>query len=301
MVKCDISTTKRAKIAKKVTLTGLIINLLLSIVKIVAAILGRSAAVMADAIHSISDVTSDFVLLICLHLSGKEEDEDHQYGHGKFETLATLVVAVALLSAGVLIFISGSKSIIKVLSGHPIKQPGVVALYAALLSIVVKELLYRYTAYHAKKIESDALLANGWHHRSDALSSIAVAIGVAGSIFLGPNWAILDSVTSLFVSLLIIRISYQLVKPAIGELMDEALPPEVVEKIEKLLKEHPQVLSYNNLRTRKVGQVHVVDVVIGLSRELTFEESHDVATEIEEKLEEFFNKNCIVMIHTEPL
>jgi cation diffusion facilitator family transporter len=291
---------QRTKIAKKVTVAGFFINLLLSAAKLVAGILGNSSAMVADAVHSVSDFATDVVVLTFVNVSGKESDESHHYGHGKFETFATLIISLVLVGVAAGILINGAKHILMALRGEPIAQPGIIAFWAAIVSIVSKELLFRYTIREGKKINSDVVIANGWHHRSDALSSLGTALGISGAIFLGDNWRILDPIAGVIVSIFIFKVAYQLAMPSIKELLESSLPSEVVEQIEEILTSHSDIQLYHHLRTRKIGNVYAIDVHIKLDRNITFVRSHDIASEIEVEIRSRFGKGTQIIIHTEP-
>ncbi|MDD2419907.1 MAG: cation diffusion facilitator family transporter [Bacteroidales bacterium] len=291
---------QRSKIAKKVTFYGFIVNVALSGAKLIAGILGQSSAMIADAVHSISDFATDIVVIAFVNISGKESDESHKYGHGKFETFATLIISLVLIGVAAGILLNGVKNIMASLRGNLLPQPGIIAFWAALVSVIVKELLYRYTIKEGKKIKSNALIANGWHHRSDAFSSLGTALGIAGAIFLGENWRVLDPIAGVIVSLFIFKVAYDLAMPSIKELLDASLPADVVEQIEDILTNHPEIQLYHHLRTRKIGSVYAIDVHIKLDKTITFVRSHDIATEIEIELRNHFGKETQIIIHTEP-
>ena len=215
---------ERSKIARRVTWVGFFMNLALTIFKLTAGILGKSTAMVADAIHSLSDFVTDVIVIVFIGISGKAKDEDHKYGHGKYETFATLLISLALLLVGGGIMYSGIKNCIKALNGELLAEPGMLALYAALISIVLKEGLYRYTKIAGEKIDSQAVIANAWHHRSDAFSSVGTALGISGAIFLGESWRILDPLAGIVVSVFIIKVALELGMPSVHELLEKALP-----------------------------------------------------------------------------
>lgn len=292
---------QRIKEAKKVTWIGFFCNLLLSIAKFLAGLIGHSTAMLADGIHSLSDFISDIVVLTFINVSGREGDEDHHYGHGKFETFATMIVSVVLLAVGIGIFWNGLHKVILSFKGVTIAQPSSIALWAALVSIASKEILFRYTVKIGKIINSPAVIANGWHHRSDALSSIGTALGISGAMFLGEQWRILDPLAGIIVSLFIAKISLQLAWPSINELLEAALPKEVEKEIINIIIQTDGVRSYHRLKTRKIGSIFAIDVHIQLDRNITFVKSHDIATDIEKKLRRKYGKRTQISIHTEPL
>lgn len=290
----------RAKEAKKVTWIGFFINLGLSGLKIAAGFFGRSTAIMADGIHSLSDFVTDLLVIIFIDISGKDKDEDHRYGHGKYETFATLLISMVLLLVGVGIFWNGMTKVIQVTRGEVIEQPEMIALVAALLSIVLKEGLFWYTKKVGDKIKSDAVIANAWHHRSDAFSSIGTALGISGAIFLGESWRILDPVAGIIVSVFIVKVAIELGMPSIHELLERSLPAETESEIIGIIESHPDVKMQHNLKTRKIGYLYAIDVHIKLDKDISFVRSHDVATEIEKELRNKFGEKTITNIHTEP-
>jgi len=290
----------RVKIAKDVTWIGFFVNLALTFFKIIAGILGKSTAMVADGIHSLSDFVTDVIVIVFIGVSGKERDNDHHYGHGKYETFATLLISLALLVVGIGIFWSGLSKVITTLNGQVIEQPSIIALYAALVSIVVKEGLYWYTKKAGLKINSQAVIANAWHHRSDAFSSIGTALGISGAIFLGEQWRILDPIAGVVVSVFIVKVAVELGLPAIHELTEKSLPIETQKSIEKILNSHFEIKAFHNLKTRKVGNNYAIDVHIKLDKDISFVRSHEVATEIENSLRNEFGNQTITNIHTEP-
>lgn len=292
---------ERAKEAKKITFIGFIVNFILSVAKLAGGIVGNSAAMVADAVHSISDFATDLVVLAFVNVSGKESDQNHRYGHGKFETFAALIISLVLIGVAAGIFINGLKNILYSIEGNTLKQPGMIAFWTAIISIVFKEVLFIYTNRVGEKIKSDAIIANAWHHRTDALSSIGTALGIAGAIFLGENWRILDPIAGVIVSLFIFKVGISIILPSVKELLESSLPQNIVEEIEDVLTNHSDIQNYHHLRTRKIGSVYAIDVHIKLNRNITFVRSHDIATEIEIELRERYGKNTQINIHTEPL
>ena len=292
---------ERAKEAKKITFIGSIVNLILSVAKLAGGIVGNSAAMVADAVHSISDFATDLVVLAFVNVSGKESDQNHRYGHGKFETFAALIISLVLIGVAAGIFINGLKNILYSIEGNTLKQPGMIAFWTAIISIVFKEVLFIYTNRVGENIKSDAIIANAWNHRTDALSSIGTALGIAGAIFLGENWRILDPIAGVIVSLFIFKVGISIILPSVKELLESSLSQNIVEEIEDVLTNHSDIQNYHHLRTRKIGSVYAIDVHIKLNRNITFVRSHDIATEIEIELRERYGKNTQINIHTEPL
>lgn len=287
--------------AKKVTVVGFFVNLILTAAKLTAGILGKSTAMVADGVHSLSDFATDIVVLAFVHISDKESDEDHRYGHGKFETFATLLISLALFAVGMGILINGIESVVAVLRGEELAKPGLIALWAALFSIVSKEILFKYTIVIGKKINNQAVIANGWHHRSDSLSSIGTALGIGGAIFLGESWRILDPLAGVVVSFFIMKVSIDLGLPSIKELLEASLPEEIVKEIEEIIVSHPEVKRFHHLKTRKIGNTFAIDVHIKLDKNISFVASHDVATDIERAFREKYGMQTHISIHTEPV
>ncbi len=290
----------RTKQAQKVTWVGFIANLLLSLGKLLAGIIGNSAAMIADGVHSVSDFVTDIIVLAFVKVSDKEGDKDHRYGHGKFETFATLLISMALIFVGFGIGLSGIKNIVKSLSGEVINQPSIIALAAAFVSIITKEWLYQYTKKVGKSINNQAVVANAWHHRSDAFSSIGTLIGIAGAIFLGEKWRLLDPLAGVVVSFFIIKVAIELGLPSVRELLEESLPEDTEKDIIKIVKHNPKVRDYHKLKTRKIGSIYAIDIHIKLDRDISFIESHDIATDIEIRLKEKYGTRTQISIHTEP-
>ena len=285
----------------RVTLVGSVVNLLLLVFKFVAGILGHSAAMLADAVHSLSDFVTDIIVIVFVRISSKPEDEGHDYGHGKYETLATAIIGLILLFVGFGILWNGATSIWDFWQGGELKEPGMLALWAALVSILFKELLYQYTVLKGRRLNSQAVVANAWHHRSDALSSIGTAIGIGGAILLGEQWLILDPLAAVVVSLFIMKVAIQLLVPCVEELLEKSLPAEVEEKIKQEILAFPGVTSPHHLRTRRIGSSYAIEVHIRMDGQITLEEAHHTATAIENRLKSEFGSRTYINIHVEPI
>lgn len=296
-----MDTISREKEIRKVTLVGSVINLLLLAFKFVAGIIGHSAAMIADAVHSLSDFISDIKVLVFVHISGKPEDESHAYGHGKFETMATLIIGVILLAVGVGIFVNGASSIIDNFKGNIPSSPSKVALIAAVISIVLKELLYRYTVRVGQKLNSQAVVANAWHHRSDAYSSLGTLLGIGGAIFLGEGWQVLDPLAAVIVSLFIVRVAFQLVKPCVDDLLERSLPAETEQRIKDIILSFPEIGSPHHLRTRRIGNNIAIEVHIRMDGNISLNEAHRLTTNVENRLKEEFGEGTHIGIHMEPI
>lgn len=298
--KMESEKSLRAKGIYKITIIGSVVNFLLVVFKFFAGIVGHSAAMLADAVHSLSDFITDIVVIVFVRISNKPEDKDHDYGHGKYETLATAIIGLFLLCVGFGIFWSGASSIYGFLHGEQLEAPGVVALIAAVLSIIFKEILYRYTVIQGKKLNSQAVVANAWHHRSDALSSVGTAIGIGGAILLGDHWRVLDPIAAVVVSFFIMKVSVQLLVPCVDELLEKSLPDDVEKEIEQTVLSFPGVSEPHNLRTRRIGSYYAIELHVRMDGKIALEEAHRMATAIENKLKDMFGEGTHVGIHVEP-
>lgn len=291
---------EREKEVYKVTLLGSLVNLILMVFKFLAGIFGHSAAMIADAVHSVSDFATDIVVLAFVRVSHRPKDKSHDYGHGKFETLATTLIGVALFAVAVGIFIDGAKKIAFWAHGGTLTQPGLLALVAALVSIILKEAIFQYTKRKADQLDSQAMRANAWHHRSDALSSIGTAIGIGGAILLGERWAVLDPIASIVVGALIVKVAFDLLKNGMGELMEQSLPEEVENEILALVKNVPGVFEPHDLCTRRIGNHYAIEMHILMDKDIALKEAHDRASEMERLLKERYGEETHISIHVEP-
>ncbi|MBU0559932.1 MAG: cation diffusion facilitator family transporter [Bacteroidetes bacterium] len=284
----------------KVTIVGFFTNLILTIGKILAGIIGKSGAMLADGIHSLSDFATDIIVLVFVRVSSKDNDSNHQYGHGKFETFATMLISFALMIVGIGIFWTGFEKVVDALNGEIIEQPGFVALAAAIISIISKETLYWYTINTGKKINSQAVIANAWHHRSDALSSIGAAIGISGAIYLGDQWRILDPIAGIIVSIFIVNVAWSLATPSVKELLENSLPEKMEDEISSIIESVSGVKGYHNLRTRKIGNSVAIEAHVKVDKYLSVEDSHNIASEIEKLLRKKYGTQTHTGIHIEP-
>ena len=269
--------------------------------KFIAGILGHSSALVADAVHSLSDFVTDIIVIVFVKISGKPEDKDHRYGHGKYETLATALIGLALFAVGVGLLVGGATKVSAVLKGATLPAPSMIALIAAAVSIISKEILYRYTVRVGKNLNSQAVIANAWHHRSDAFSSIGTLIGIGGAIFLGEKWRILDPIAAIVVSGFIIKVSIDLIKPAIEELLERSLPDETEQQILDIIASVPEVSSPHHLRTRRIGNHIAIEVHLRMDGQTTLENAHAVATDVERRLKAEFGPDTHIGIHMEPI
>ena len=284
----------------KVTLVGGAVNVILLLFKFVAGIVGHSAAMVADAIHSLSDFVTDLIVLVFVRISGKPEDKSHDYGHGKYETLAMTIIGMALLAVAIGIVYSGMTKIIAWANGAQLEAPGMLALWAALLSVLLKEGVYRYSMVKARQLKSQAVEANAWHHRSDALSSIGTAVGIGGAIFLGQRWTVLDPIASVIVGLFIVKVSIDLLRDGIGDLMEQSLPDVIEDEILGLVASLPDVVEPHDLRTRRIGNHYAIELHILMDGDITLREAHDKASEVEDLLRERYGEETHIAVHVEP-
>ncbi|HPJ16131.1 MAG TPA: cation diffusion facilitator family transporter [Spirochaetota bacterium] len=293
--------SERSSIALRITYIGLVINIILSSFKLFAGIFGNSNAMVADAVHSISDFATDIVVIASFYFFvSKPGDEDHSYGHGKFETFATFLIGAALFAVGAGIFFNGAKSVYYAYQGMHIESPGKIALIAAFVSIIFKEALYRVTASAGKKINSDAVIANAWHHRSDAFSSIGTAAGIGGAIFLGEKFRILDPLAGIIVSFFIVKVAIGISFQAVNELLEKSLPKKMVGEIRCDICAISGVKDLHNLKTRKIGNSIAIDAHILVDPKLSVTEGHDISMNIENCLAEKYGSGIFVSIHVEP-
>lgn len=290
----------RNKEIYKVTLVGGAVNVVLLLFKFVAGIVGHSAAMMADAIHSLSDFVTDIIVLLFVHISVKPQDKSHDYGHGKYETLAMTLIGIALLAVAIGIIYSGVMKITAWIHGEPLEAPGLLALWAALASIILKEAVYQYSMVKARQLQSQAVEANAWHHRSDALSSIGTAVGIGGAILLGQRWTVLDPLASVVVGAFILKMSVSLLRDGIGDLMEQSLPDAIEAEILQLAASVPGVAEPHELRTRRIGNHYAVELHILMDGDISLREAHDKASEVEDLLKAHYGEETHVAVHVEP-
>lgn len=291
----------RQKETYRVTIAGSIINILLLAFKFAAGILGHSAAMIADAIHSLTDFVTDAIVLVFVRLGSKPTDHDHDYGHGKYETLASAIIGVSLLVVGMMICYSGVTKTYHAMCGEPLQQPGFIALAAAVASVVLKEWAYRFTVRVGRRCHSEAVVANAWHHRSDALSSVGTTVGIGGAIILGEKWAVLDPLTAIVVSFFIMKAAWSVLSKAVDELTDGSLPKETEDEIESIVSEDNEVSVVHNLCTRRIGNRIAIEMHVRMPGETSLYVAHRHATEIEKRLKQRFGADTHISIHLEPV
>lgn len=294
-------TQQRERGIFRVTLWGSLVNFMLLVFKFAAGILGNSAAMLADAVHSLSDFITDLIVILFVRLSGKPCDTNHDYGHGKYETLATALIGVMLLLVGVGIFWSGAEKIGQYLCGKPLEAPGSIALIAAALSVVAKEALYHWTVARGRALQSQAVVANAWHHRSDALSSIGTLVGIGGAILLGDRWRVLDPLAAVVVSFFIVKVAIQLFVPSMEELLEKSLPADEERFIVETILQQPGVSDPHNLRTRHIGNYSAIEVHFRMDGSTSLNEAHRATREIEDRLRQKFGNRTFITTHVEPL
>lgn len=284
----------------RITVFGTIVNTLLLAFKFLAGILGGSAAMLADAVHSLSDFLTDIVVLVFVKISNRPADRKHSYGYGKYETLATLCIGLALLAVGIGIAVDGVEKIIQVRNGETLAQPGWIAFWAAIASIVLKELTYWLTIRVAKQVDSEALKANAWHHRSDALSSIGTGLGIGGAILLGQRWTILDPIAALVVSVFIVLTALRLTYGAIGEFLEQSLPEENENEIRAIVAADTELSELHHLCTRRLGNRVAIEMHLRMPGNTPLTVAHKHASAIEQQLKQRFGDQTHINIHLEP-
>ena len=293
---------ERDKKVYRVTLLGSVVNLLLLVFKFVAGVLGHSAAMIADAVHSLSDFVTDLIVIVFVKISSKPEDADHAYGHGKYETLASCIIGLALIVVGVMMGYNATVKIVDVVrNGTELASTGIIALAAAVLCIVLKEWMFHLTRKVAREVDSPAVEANAWHHRSDALSSVGTAIGIGGAVLLGSKWAVLDPIAALVVSVFIVVQAAKILSDAIGQLMEKSLPRDVEQRICEIVYEEEGTSDIHHLRTRKIGSQISIELHVRMNGYLTLREVHDKSIAIEKRLRAAFGDSTYINLHVEPL
>ena len=300
-LRIDLSDMQnREQKIRNITLWGSFVNILLTAGKICAGVFGKSAAMIADGFHSLSDLVSDFVVLIFSHFASKKTDRHHPFGHGKFETMGTIIVSILLMVVGASLLSGGVKSIVGFIHGEDIPRPGWIALVAASVSIAAKELLFRATMKVGNEVDSPVTRANAWHHRSDAFSSIGALIGIGGAFLLGEKWTVLDPIVSCGISIAIIVLGVKMSLPALSELLESSLPEDVQAEIVKMAQSVEGVKDIHNLKTRKNGVAYIIEAHVVVDPQMSVYDAHEIATQIEDKLYEKYGSETQISIHIEP-
>jgi len=290
----------RDKQISRITWIGMGINAVLTIFKLIAGFVGRSSAMIADGVHSLSDFISDIIILIFLKISGKGRDENHDFGHGKFETMATFILSIILIVVAAEILSGGIEKIRAVVGGEQIATPSLIALIAAAISIIAKEFCYQITAAVGRRVNSPAVIANAWHHRSDALSSIGSLIGIGCAIFLGEKWVILDPIMGCCIAIAIFVVAIKMALPSMRELLDISLPQETENEIIAVASAIDGVKDIHNLKTRRNGPSIIIEAHIMVDYRISIVEAHQICTKVEESLSEHFGAETQLNIHIEP-
>lgn len=293
--------SERTKEIYRVTLIGTLVNVVLIALKFFAGFVGRSSAMIADAVHSLSDLITDAIVLVFVKIAGKPRDAGHDYGHGKYETFATMIIGLILAVAGIGLLVGGVRLVVDSFHGKELPRPTVVALVVAIASILSKEILYRYTNRKGKQLNSNALVANGWHHRSDAISSLGTLVGIAGAMFLGERWRILDPLAAIVVSYFIIKSGYDIMRPSISELLEASLPAETEKAIYNDVMSVKGIKAVHNLRTRRIGNEIAIDMHAKMDGNITLTEAHSIASEVERVLRQKYGADTLITIHMEPV
>lgn len=291
-----VSEDEFQRVANKVSFVTIIGNILLSVMKLIAGFIAHSNAMISDAIHSASDVFSTFVVIIGIKLASKKADKEHPYGHERLECVAAIVLSMVLFITGLGI---GATALKNITSGdyNNIAVPGILALIAAIISIISKEAMYWYTRYNAKKIDSSALMADAWHHRSDAFSSIGALIGIAGARM---GFPVMDSIASLIIFVFIIKAAYDIFKDAIDKMVDHACDDDTVNQIRECVMKHEDVLGIDMLQTRIFGNKIYVDLEIATDGSYTLSKAHTIAESVHDDIEKSFPKVKHIMVHVNP-
>ena len=284
---------------KRCTIVGMTSDICLSALKILTGILGHSSAILADGIHSISDTVTDLLVYAMVRLSGKGVDERYRYGRGKYETLAAFLISIILVVVALGLMAGGLQDIWSAMHGNTLERPHIIALIVGIVAVCVKEGLYQYTRHLGNKTGSKALKAYAWHHRADALSTSATLLGVAGAVFLGEKWCVLDPLAAIAVSLLILVLAYRMGRPAVEELLEASLPQDEQDRISAIVTSAPGVMAFHNLRTRRNGNLRVVDIHIKVDGNLSVNDSHNITREIERQLNDALGE-VMTNIHVEP-
>jgi len=296
----NLTSQERFLQIRKVALIGSGLNLILSILKIGGGILGKSRALIADGFHSLSDFSTDIAVIIGTSAASKPKDKTHDYGHGKYETLSTFVIGIFLGVFGFFIAKNGVETIIRTIGGEAIPRPNIITVVISIFSIVSKELLYRYTIKKGTELNSSALKANAFHHRTDAFSSVGTTLGITGAIVLGRHWVILDPATAIGVGILLVFAALRIIIKAVNELMESSLCDESENEIISIIEKVPGVHEPHNLKTRKIGNLIAIDVHIRINKTFTIEKGHGIATNVETAIRDRFGSDTLVNVHMEP-
>ena len=290
----------KVSVIRRVTIVGLWINVVLVMAKLFFGYWGDSDALVADGYHSVSDFITDFIVLAFVSASYKRADNDHPYGHGKFETIATVLISLVLFAVGIFIGYEGVVTLVAAFEGETLPRPDIWTLYVAFFSIVVKEFCYRYTLAYGKRLNSTALKANAWHHRSDAISSVATVVGVSFALFLGDKWRVMDPIASILIALMIMLPAVKMAIPSVNELLEASLPRDTIDRMYQIIASVPGVRKVHNLRSRRNGRSYMVDVNIHVDPDITVRQGHAISNAVEHELHDNFGSDMIIYVHIEP-
>ena len=290
----------RSKEIQRITLWGALGNIALTAFKFIAGVAGCSAAMVADAIHSASDLVSDIIVIYFARLSAQGRDKSHDYGHGKFETLATIIISLLLLAIGIKMTFSSYEQVRSAIEGNTLPAPENIALWAAAVSIITKEILYQWTARVGKRLSSQVVIANAWHHRTDAFSSIGSLMGIGSAIFLGGEWTILDPLVGGIISIIIVVVAAKKAVPALAELTETSLPEDTEQQILEIAHSVDGANNIHDLKTRQCGHYYIADFHLVVDPKMSILAAHDITVSIEKKLREEFGNEMQINIHIEP-
>lgn len=286
----------RRRAIYRVTIIGGIVKLLMFVIKLLAGIFGRSSAMVADSVHSLSDLVTDFIVLAFVKVSGREPDSRYPYGYGKFETLASLIIGLILFGVGITIMVDAASVVADALNGEELESPTMLALIVAAISVAMREGLYHYTIAQGRRLNSTPVIANAWHHRADALTSAATLVAIAGAMFLGEKWRILDPIAAILVGALIVKVGVQVVVPCITELMEHSLPMEKELEIADVIKSVKGVDGIERLRTRRIGHHIAIDADVYVEASTPISESESISADISKALIDKFGPSMQVSV-----
>ncbi|MCL2550332.1 MAG: cation diffusion facilitator family transporter [Methanimicrococcus sp.] len=289
-----------SKEGARITIVGMVINLILTIVQAIVGVIGNSVALVADSMHTLSDLLTDFLVLFSIRFSEKPEDESHNFGHKKIETLASVLIGAVLFSVGLMMIYTGGTKLYSFIIGLPLEKPSVITFYVAVFVAILKELLYRYTHHIAKKLNNDMIEVNAWHHRSDAFSSVGVAAGIGIAVLLGNQWIIIDPLIAILLAFYLIYIAVKILYSSINELMEASLGTEINNEIRTAALGCRGVLNVHSLKTRKLGSSKAMDMHIMVDENLTVKEAADIQKDVEKCLRGQFGADIYVIIKIEP-
>lgn len=296
----DPQAAAREARVTRVTLWGSVVNLVLTALKILAGVFGHSAAMIADGVHSLSDLMSDVVVLVFIRISSKARDREHEFGHGKFETLATVIVSLLLVAVAAKLISGGVASIRSVIAGNVLPKPGWIALAAAAVSVIAKEILYRVTVKVGREVDSPVTVANAWHHRSDAFSSIGTLLAIGGAMALGQKWTVLDPIASCVIGVMIVVVAVNMAVPSLQELLDVSLPEDVEKSIMETIVSVDGVKSAHGLKTRRNGTSVIMEAHIVVDPQISIVRAHSISTAVERALRSKLGAQTQISLHVEP-